>query len=78
MNGSAHAAVSWGKERMGVFMKQFGNQHEIALFDDNGIFLNSFDTSTEICGDAILFSVEQNYTDNSGKMKTKQGNICYR
>ncbi len=77
VNGAVHVSVIRCKERVCILCKKLCSQRIFSLFDRHGILADMLHPCTEIGGNAVLFSVQHNNTDDSGKMQTVQWNIRY-
>lgn len=75
MDSSIHQTIIWCGKGLEIFLEQFCHQLIIALFYNDSIFTNIPYLCTEVCGNAMLFSIYQNDADNSYKMKSEYWNI---
>ena len=78
VNGSCHGTAYRCLERMPCRTQPLNGQAEAALPDNDPAILDLNRFRAQIGGKAVLFSVEQNDTNNPGKVKLTQGNIRSR
>ena len=75
MNRSHHSAVHRRIERMCMLFDQRSRENGSALFYDDFTTRNFYRFRAQVSGETVFFPVEENYTDNAGKVHTCKGYI---